>query len=448
MKKREPMQMYTKEQIEEFVTSEELRYQSVALPHGIRTPGDPREEALEVAFGNGVKDKSVLDIGSFLGLFCLEAMQRGARSAVGLELNRDRLRQAQKLADIKGLQPQYIRTDIEDFPEIGKHDIVLCLNMLHHLRDPIRVLRYLALHTSDTLLLEVAQFGKRDIKKLNKLWNNDPSIMRSLLLRLTPMARILRMIPSVLIAPYSPKAKLRTFFFSEKALLTVLQSHMKLFASVTIQPSSFKDRYFAICKKLAIKRLIIVSGACSSGKSTFIENLKSGNHPQIASEDALRGQVSVTGNALRNKPLDHLFSQQHNSTVIFHYDITAVDKFGIHSYKRDPSLDIIACAESIQVVIIAPDAATLRQQIMDSEGGTDGALKSKHHQECLKNYHSDSWLRTVYGDWLNFISTAAPQAVLYAYEQVDNQARSVSEYSTMQDLSARINAIYPLDNRP
>ena len=89
--------MFSKEEISHFVESENLKCQSIQLPYDIKTPGDRRNEAIKVMLGELKKSQTVLDIGCSLGLFCLTALQQGARTATGLELNSNRLRQANKI---------------------------------------------------------------------------------------------------------------------------------------------------------------------------------------------------------------------------------------------------------------------------------------------------------------------------------------------------------------
>ena len=271
--------MHTEKKITEFIDTENLKYQSVALPYGIKTPGDERTEAINIVNNELKRGQSVLDIGSFLGLFCITSLQQGASKVTGLELNRERLRQAKQIADFLQLKPNYLRLDVEEYPRLDKYDIVLCLNVLHHLKNPIGVLRYLALHTNDTIIIEAAQFGMREATQFGLNDIKSLITLRITSLKLLRISRILqRFIPAVFkntssayIAPYSPKSFLRTFFFSKAALDTILNSHMKLFSSVEIKKSNFKNRYFVICKKLKIKHLVIISGTCGSGKSTFIE---------------------------------------------------------------------------------------------------------------------------------------------------------------------------------
>ena len=400
--------MYSEKEISKFVDTEDLKYQRIDLPYGIQTPGDGRTEAINIVHNELKRGQTVLDIGSFLGLFCITSLQQGASKVTGLELNRERLRQAKQIADFLQLKPNYLRLDVEKYPRLDKHDIVLCLNVLHHLKNPIGVLRYLALHTNDTIIIEAAQFGMREATQFGLNDIKSLITLRITSLKLLRISRILqRFIPAVFkntssafIAPYSPKSFLRTFFFSKAALDTILNSHMKLFSSVEIKKSNFKNRYFVICKKLKIKHLVIISGTCGSGKSTFIDNMESNGY---SDQLGLKKETInfVTGNMLRDQKLSASFPNQLNDTVVFHYDINSINRHGIHSYDRDQSLDILRCAEKTSIVLLAPSQKILLRQMINSES-KDGYLSS-HHNALQKNYNSLEWLRALNLDWLEYL---------------------------------------------
>ena len=402
--------MFSKEEISHFVESENLKGQSIQLPYDITTPGDKRNEAITAMLGELKKSQTVLDVGSSLGLFCLTALQQGASTATGLELNSNTLRQANKIADFLQLKPNYLRLDIEEYPELERHDIVLCLKILDHLKNPIGVLRYLALHTNDTLIVDAKQLAMSDIKPWAKLWHKQ-SKLHGLLRRLVPT--VFKRMPSAFALPYSPKSSLRSFFFSPAALDTILSTHMKLFSSVEIKPSGSNKQHFIVCKKLKIKHLIIVSGMCGSGKSTFIENMFSkGRSAELGLHQ--EQPTIVSGNSLRNKKLSDSFSQQSNDTVIFHYDILSINRYEINSYDRDASLDILTCAEKVSVVMLAPEQDTLLNQMLSSES-KDGPLSS-YHNELKNNYQSRDWLRTTSLDWINFLKKRLSNSDCYFYE--------------------------------
>src|SRR5262245_15755702 len=113
---------------------------------------EPNRLQKAIMFLDSLEGKSVLDVKSDLGEFCIEALQLGAARAIGLETNSERLRRAREVAHSLGLNPEYICADIEERPIDGPWDIVLCLNILHRLSDPIGTLRYLALNTRHRLV--------------------------------------------------------------------------------------------------------------------------------------------------------------------------------------------------------------------------------------------------------------------------------------------------------
>ena len=399
--------MFSKEEISHFVESENLKGQSIQLPYDITTPGDKRNEAITAMLGELKKSQTVLDVGSSLGLFCLTALQQGASTATGLELNSNTLRQANKIADFLQLKPNYLRLDIEEYPELENHDIVLCLKILDHLKNPIGVLRYLALHTNDTLIVDAKQLAMSDIKPWAKLWHKQ-SKLHGLLRRLVPT--VFKRMPSAFALPYSPKSSLHSFFFSPAALDTMLSTHMKLFSSVEIKPSGSNKQHFIVCKKLKIKHLIIVSGMCGSGKSTFIENMFSkGRSAELGLHQ--EQPTIVSGNSLRNKKLSDSFSHQFNNIVIFHYDILSINRYEINSYDRDASLDILTCAEK---AILAPDQYILLNQMLSSES-KDGYLSS-YHSELRSNNQSLDWLRGTSLDWLDFLKQRLSNSDCNFYE--------------------------------
>lgn len=427
--------MFSKEEISRFVDSEDLGEQSICLPYGIKTPGDNRGEAIEVVLGELKKSQTVLDIGSSLGLFCLTCLQHGARAVTGFELNRDSLSRAKRIADFLQLKPQYLRLNVEEYPDVEKHDIVLCLNLLRYLRNPVGVLRYLASRTSDTLIIETAHVGDRDVKSIAKFWGKASKLHRlpGFLMRLL-VASLFTTTSNALVAPYSPKTSLRAFSFSKTALDAVLSTHMKLFYSVQIKPSRLKDRYFVVCKKLKIKHLILVSGACGSGKSTFIEKaLPGGCSSTLGLND--ESFAVVSGSVIRSRKLSKFFPGQVNDSVVFHYDILPIHKCGINSYDRDPSLDVLMCAEKVSVVMLAPEKDQLLNQMIASET-TNGSM-SKYHSDLRNKYQSPGWLSETYLDWLDFLGRRladVDSCDVYDYHGLTNQLNRVSSIQELRGI--------------
>src|SRR5678809_1243614 len=93
-------------------------------------------------FGSDIKGLTLLDIGSSLGHFCLEALKHGAAAATGLETSPERIRHARQIAAAVDAKAEYIPADFEQWDAPAKsYDVVLCLNVLHHLYDPVAAIR-------------------------------------------------------------------------------------------------------------------------------------------------------------------------------------------------------------------------------------------------------------------------------------------------------------------
>jgi hypothetical protein len=75
--------VWTKAEIEHFLAHERLSYQKIQLPFGLETPGEAKPELCDQIFRDAA-GKSVLDVGSYLGYFCQEALKRGASAAHGI----------------------------------------------------------------------------------------------------------------------------------------------------------------------------------------------------------------------------------------------------------------------------------------------------------------------------------------------------------------------------
>ena len=125
---------YSREDIVRYLETARLSYQRIELPYGLATPGPDRRRTADVVFPAELGGQSVLDVGCFLGYFCHEAKRRGAGEVVGLDSNPERLGHARRLADMAGHDIAFRACDVETDELPGRFDIVVALNLLHHLR--------------------------------------------------------------------------------------------------------------------------------------------------------------------------------------------------------------------------------------------------------------------------------------------------------------------------
>lgn len=139
-------------------------FHSIELRAGLTTPGSDRtSERLDLLqMPADLSGSSVLDVGAWDGFFSFEAERRGAARVVaadyfawhgnnwsdksGFELARQAL----------GSNVQDVDIDVMDLaPEtVGRHDLVLFLGVLYHLRHPLLALERVANVTAGQLILE------------------------------------------------------------------------------------------------------------------------------------------------------------------------------------------------------------------------------------------------------------------------------------------------------
>ena len=78
------------------------------------------------------KDKVVVDIGCFHGYFCFKAEQMGARAITGVDKNLEVLTTTRMLGGLLDSKCAFVEGEASS--GIPSSDILLCLNMFHHIQ--------------------------------------------------------------------------------------------------------------------------------------------------------------------------------------------------------------------------------------------------------------------------------------------------------------------------
>lgn len=141
-------------------------FHSFDFGNGVAARGHKRLRALEVEASfilpSDIKGKSCLDIGAWDGFFSFQAELRGARSVLATDHfswsgpgwgTADGFRLARDLLDSDVADIDIDALDISE-SIVGRHDIVLFLGVLYHLRDPFEGLRAAASVCDDLLIVE------------------------------------------------------------------------------------------------------------------------------------------------------------------------------------------------------------------------------------------------------------------------------------------------------
>jgi 2-polyprenyl-3-methyl-5-hydroxy-6-metoxy-1,4-benzoquinol methylase len=362
-------------------------YQNVDLPFGLKTGGDDRSQTADLIFPADMAGKSVFDLGTKYGFFCFKAEDRGASPCVGVDIDKDNVRKSSLLASIRGSAVEFRRFDIETDQIGAKYDFVLCLNVLHHLRNPLSALDKLIAATRDSLVLEVAAFARRDRKKNGLPW---------------PIAQLLMRLPVLLVARNSSQ----TFFVTPKALRALIIEHRADFARLDFINAGHKGRYIAIARRRRIGRLFVVAGLQAAGKSTMIAHMTSPAGVELAESlgfDQSQAWTSLGMNALEDSVEPDL------GDVILHYNVSMHLIDGDRYHHSRTLADLMAIAREVTVVTVACPRERLRDQFKgsrmhDIKKSMLSARRRKKLKKLLSLYERPESLKSLYADWLDFLS--------------------------------------------
>jgi ubiquinone/menaquinone biosynthesis C-methylase UbiE len=115
-------------------------YQRMTYKGKVLTWGRDRTTAYRILFPTAPKGKTILDVGCHTGFYCFEAASQGAKYCLGIDIEQRRIAKGQALILKHGLSNIDLVAG-----DVGRHDfnrafdIVLCLNLLQHMKTIDRV---------------------------------------------------------------------------------------------------------------------------------------------------------------------------------------------------------------------------------------------------------------------------------------------------------------------
>lgn len=361
-----------------------------------------------------VNGKSVLEIG-FGGDMAIAAIQAGAASASACDLGQKQILQAERKASAASVVPTLSSANIESsLPD--KADIVIC-GPLNSYRDPLRVLRTIALSAKEAVVLVNQElqgkkirkqkefqgiFGRRRLRELN----NSPVAY------LSPLGD----------AKWSPN-----FIPTISGLSYLLDGHMRLFQSV--EHSFIGEHLLTIAKRLRIDHLVVVAGCNSAGKSTLCQMLRDDQFPDIFKE-SLSDSIFVAPSTLTRGATKATFPDPTEKTAIFHYDISSAEDLGTNYFSRDISTDILFCANRTTHVLVAPSPELLRTQ-----------LASAQKNRYLTLFDESDFLSGLYSEWIGFASSISHNSKFLLYTDVGT-SRQLTDLASASEAHSAIREIY------
>ena len=410
---------WSKAEIERLLAVENFKYQDIALPHGLSTGGEDRSATARAIFPDDLSGKSVLDLGCSFGYFCFEAARRGARRVLGVDVDPDTIRKARLLADCLDAKVEFRLLNVEHERLVEDFDYILCLNLLHHLRNPLALLDELIAHAQERLVLEVAGLGFHDRRKLAV------SALGHFFLARAPVIFVGR-------NGTSGRFSGQKFFITPTALSHLLVYQRNSFAQLRQLPSEHKGRYIVIAEKRRIDDLVVVAGPTTSGKSWLIERLRAGQEPGLCGRLGMgdgRSWPAMNAFDLLEPQAPHL------ARLLFHYDTLRPLMRSAHVHARDEALDILTGARRARVLTIWHPPDLLLEQFEQAEirpktkGGVFKGNKRKTRIHAM--YRDPQQIVAHYREWFEFCR-ARHLEVLVVLPRDGMRCLSVDEWERTQ----------------
>lgn len=240
------------EQVDAFLASMVFdRYQSVPLPHGRRTPGRDVSGRAESIMRGRVEGKSVLDVGTYYGAFPYEAVRLGAKGVVGVEPHADRANVAKKVSALHGGQYDIVHAGVETLEFDEGFDVVLFLNVIHHVADPVGVITRLSSVCRETMIIEFPSLTNLPFLRRLAASSSEKRSATSRAaqrMRVFLLARLLRLAERyVPLVGVGNKPYYNTYYFSPAAFQHMFVTHSRLFSRIEFTSSPENGRVLAIC---------------------------------------------------------------------------------------------------------------------------------------------------------------------------------------------------------
>jgi tRNA (mo5U34)-methyltransferase len=200
----------------------------------------PREtwQVIQQCVPADLTGKTVLDVGCNGGFYCVEAKRRGARRVLGVDGQRQHVRQALFVRKVLGLDLEFRRFSVYDLDPatIGVFDITLALGLVYHLKHLVLALERLYDVTRELLIVETAIIPPD---------RAPPSFVQ-------PLGEIRQTLHPIFFAENPPEAKEQVynwFLPSPEALRALLANTG--FEEITVA-SIVRDRAVLVCRKRSL----------------------------------------------------------------------------------------------------------------------------------------------------------------------------------------------------
>jgi SAM-dependent methyltransferase len=296
-----------------------------------------------------LEGKSLLDVGSNIGLRCFEAAQRGASRVVGLDVNPDRVQQARALATMLGLDIEFRCIDVDvELPDESA-DVVICSSVLNRSAAPIALLQRLAARTRQQLILYVAGPEAEQFARLLK----DIGVKRW-------QARLLQRLPIMLVGRGGPTIRWPE---SRNAMTAASIRHVLLyqnagFADADIRVAKAPGHFYVTATRRRIGHLLVISGISGVGKTTFVNWLKA--NPGEA--ERLFGIADFASWPIIEPLYYPELAERNIPRLCLHNDLSRGLRHPARGVERDVALQLLNNAERITCLTLWAPAPLVKER--------------------------------------------------------------------------------------
>jgi tRNA (mo5U34)-methyltransferase len=197
----------------------------------------PTWEKVKPCLPEDLSGQSVLDVGCNAGFYAIEMKRRGAARVLGIDSQRNLIRQARFVKKVLGVDVDYQRMSVYDLDpsELGQFDVTLALGLIYHCKHLVLALEKLFLVTRKLLVLETAIYPPQNTPPsfVYPVGGSEPT--------LHPLAYIGN-------SPDAKEAIYHWFLPSTNALCALLKNIG--FDDVRVLPGTGTDRAVLACSKL------------------------------------------------------------------------------------------------------------------------------------------------------------------------------------------------------
>lgn len=378
--------MTNEEKILQILKDHPKWYQKIPLPGGQATSERDRSGIADLIFPLDLRGASILDVGCAEGFFCAEAKRRNAGKVIGVDIDSDRLDVARKLAGVLNLDIEYHQMSVMNVDILGAFDYVLCLNVLHHVSDPIHLIHKLANMARERLVLEIADLHRKRVK-MGGLW-----------------MRLISLLPSSMRPGILAIGSHGAFFPTRRWIEDFFRKQHYEFDQLKFNDSDRPRRYVAIASARKLDALEIISGPTNVGKSELIHRLQSGDE-----EMARLFKLNLRDGWCVTKALDLEEGKASGvRKLLLHYDLRRIITRGFRNYEFDPALTLMrgAALKRVSILVCSPDALAARvHEAAKTRRPT--SRRMERAERVVAEYSQPGWLRRLYESWISYCNAHA-----------------------------------------